>query len=83
MFSPVDTKTPLAKQEESIQKFWEEHSILDKAIEESKGRPIFSFYDGPPFATGLPHYGHLVVGTIKDLVLRYKAMHGYGVSRRF
>jgi isoleucyl-tRNA synthetase len=83
MFSPVDTKTPLAKQEENIQKFWKEHSILDKAIEESKGRPIFSFYDGPPFATGLPHYGHLVVGTIKDLVLRYKAMHGYGVSRRF
>ena len=83
MFSPVDTKTPLAQQEENILKFWQENGILDKAIEEGRNRPAFSFYDGPPFATGLPHYGHLAVGTIKDLVLRYKAMRGFSVSRRF
>ena len=41
------------------------------------------FYDGPPFATGLPHYGHLLAGTIKDVVPRYWAMHGYSVERRF
>ena len=83
MFSPVDTKTPLAKQEEAVLSFWRENAILNKAILANEGRPIFSFYDGPPFATGLPHYGHLAVGTIKDLILRYKAMHGFSVSRRF
>ena len=45
--------------------------------------PLFSFYDGPPFATGLPHYGHFLAGTIKDVVLRYKTMKGYCVPRRF
>ena len=46
-------------------------------------RPEFVFYDGPPFATGLPHYGHLLAGTIKDVVPRYWAMNGYAVERRF
>ena len=51
---------------------------------EKEGRqPIFSFYDGPPFATGLPHYGHLLAGTIKDVVPRYKTMKGFWVPRRF
>jgi isoleucyl-tRNA synthetase len=46
-------------------------------------RPEFVFYDGPPFATGLPHYGHLLAGTIKDVIPRYWAMNGYAVERRF
>ena len=46
-------------------------------------KPLFSFYDGPPFATGLPHYGHLLAGTIKDVVPRYKTMKGFYVPRRF
>jgi isoleucyl-tRNA synthetase len=83
MFSPVDTKTPLAKQEEKVIDFWKNEKILEKSILEGKKLPPFSFYDGPPFATGLPHYGHLLVGTIKDVVLRYKAMKGFQVSRRF
>ncbi len=83
MFSPVDTKTPLAKQELKVLTLWREKKILEKSLEQGKSRPVFSFYDGPPFATGLPHYGHLLVGTIKDVVLRYKAMRGYQVSRRF
>jgi isoleucyl-tRNA synthetase len=83
MFSAVDTKTPLAQQEQKIAEFWVKNDILGKSIRESLNCPSFPFYDGPPFATGLPHYGHLVVGTIKDLVLRFKAMHGYRVSRRF
>lgn len=49
----------------------------------SEGRPPFSFYDGPPFATGLPHYGHLLAGTIKDIVTRYAHMNGFYVERRF
>src|SRR5690606_28489836 len=46
-------------------------------------RPAFVFYDGPPFATGLPHYGHILPGTIKDIVPRYQTMLGYAVERRF
>ena len=83
MFSPVDTKTPLAKQEEKVIDFWKKEKILEKSILEGKKLQPFSFYDGPPFATGLPHYGHLLVSTIKDVVLRYKAMQGFQVSRRF
>lgn len=43
----------------------------------------FSFFDGPPFATGLPHYGHILAGTIKDVITRWAAMDGYYVERRF
>lgn len=52
-------------------------------MELSKGRPVYSFYDGPPFATGLPHYGHILAGTIKDTVTRYFYQSGYHVPRRF
>lgn len=83
MFSPVDTKTSLAQQEENILNFWKKEQILQKSIRAGETCPPFSFYDGPPFATGLPHYGHLLVSTIKDVVLRYKAMQGFQVSRRF
>ena len=48
-----------------------------------QGNPEYNFYDGPPFATGLPHYGHILAGTIKDVVTRYKSMEGFYVSRRF
>lgn len=44
---------------------------------------MYTFYDGPPFATGLPHYGHFGAGTIKDVVLWYAAMNGYYVPKRF
>lgn len=49
----------------------------------SEGRPRYTFYDGPPFATGLPHYGHILVGTIKDIVTRWAHQKGYYVERRF
>ncbi|KAG8701322.1 isoleucine--tRNA ligase [Ceratobasidium sp. 394] len=49
----------------------------------SEGRPEFSFYDGPPFATGLPHYGHLLAGTVKDIVTRHAHASGFHVERRF
>jgi isoleucyl-tRNA synthetase len=49
----------------------------------SEGRPDFVFYDGPPFATGLPHYGHILAGTIKDVVTRYACATGFRVIRRF
>ena len=45
--------------------------------------PRYSFYDGPPFATGLPHYGHILAGTIKDVVTRFAHQQGYYVERRY
>lgn len=71
------------KREEDVLSYWEERGTFLKSVEQRQGGPLFSFYDGPPFATGLPHYGHLLVGTIKDVVHRYKTMKGYYLPRRF
>lgn len=69
--------------EENILKFWEENNIFKKTIEQRRGNEEYVFYDGPPFATGLPHYGHIVAGTIKDVIPRYQTMKGKMVERRF
>ena len=69
--------------EKRVLKLWEEQGTFKKSIEGRKDKPLFTFYDGPPFATGLPHYGHLLAGTIKDVVPRYKTMRGFCVPRRF
>lgn len=69
--------------EKRILAFWAQKQIFKKSIEQKNGCPPFITYDGPPFATGLPHYGHLLAGTIKDVVLRYKTQQGYYVPRRF
>lgn len=76
-------KESFPAKEEKILRFWAENEIFKESIEERRGEAIFSFYDGPPFATGLPHYGHLLAGTIKDVVARYKTMRGFCVPRRF
>lgn len=77
------SKEPFSKREETILDFWENNKIFEKSLEARKDAPLFSFYDGPPFATGLPHYGHLLAGTIKDVIPRYKTMKGFYVPRRF
>ena len=69
--------------EEKTLEFWDSHKIFEKSLERTrKGKP-FTFYDGPPFATGLPHYGHLLASTIKDVVPRYQTMKGRFVRRRW
>ncbi|MBI4159677.1 class I tRNA ligase family protein [Candidatus Wolfebacteria bacterium] len=68
--------------EEKVLQFWEENQIFQKSILRRKGKKSFSFYDGPPFANGLPHYGHLLASTIKDTVTRFWTMRGYRVERR-
>ena len=71
------------KTEHSTLAFWKENNIFKKSLEKTKsGRP-YIFYDGPPFATGLPHHGHLVANTLKDIVPRYFTMKGRYVDRRF
>ncbi len=69
--------------EEQVLSFWKEGRIFARSIEEKDPENTWSFYDGPPFATGLPHYGHLLPGTIKDVVPRYWAMRGKRIERRF
>ncbi|ELP91250.1 isoleucyl-tRNA synthetase, cytoplasmic, putative [Entamoeba invadens IP1] len=71
------------KMEEEIMKYWDDIKVFDQCNELTKDRPKFTFYDGPPFATGLPHYGHLLAGTIKDTVCRYAIQTGHRVDRKF
>lgn len=83
MFHPVNTKIDFPKVEEQIMSFWDKEDIFSKSIEQRPADNEFVFYDGPPFATGLPHFGHLVPGTIKDVIPRYHSMKGQRVYRTF
>ncbi len=78
----TDAKSPYALIEEGILQKWAEEDTFAKSIEQREGGEYFSFYDGPPFANGLPHFGHSLVTSIKDSMLRYKTMQGYYVPRR-
>ena len=73
------------KIEEQILEFWDKDGTFQASIDQRKdgGAEEFVFYDGPPFANGLPHYGHLLTGYAKDMVPRFKTMQGYRVERRF
>nr|CAI5839275.1 unnamed protein product [Callosobruchus analis] len=71
------------EEEENILNFWRKIEAFQTCLKQSKGKVRYSFYDGPPFATGLPHYGHILAGTIKDVVTRYAHQQGYHVERRF
>ena len=69
--------------EHEILEFWEEAQIFQQTLENTREKKPYIFYDGPPFATGLPHHGHIVASTIKDIVPRYWTMKGRHVLRRF
>lgn len=69
--------------EEEILAFWRKNKIFEKSLKKKAPKGEFVFYDGPPFATGLPHYGHIFTGTTKDVIPRYKTMRGYHVNRRW
>jgi len=69
--------------EKEILKFWKENKIFEKTLAKDSPQGEFVFYDGPPFATGLPHYGSLLSSIAKDVFCRYKTMRGYHVRRRW
>ena len=69
--------------EQNILAFWKGDGTFQASLEQRSAENEFVFYDGPPFANGLPHYGHLLTGYAKDMVPRYKTMRGYRVERRF
>jgi len=71
------------KMEMDILKFWDENKVFEKTLNKKSEKGDFIFYDGPPFATGLPHYGHILASVLKDAVPRYKTMQGYHVPRKW
>ncbi len=83
MYKPVNNKVSFPKMEEGIIDFWDKQHIFQKSIDTRDKDQEFVFFDGPPFATGLPHFGHFVPGTIKDIIPRYQTMKGKRVNRRF
>jgi len=82
-YRPVDPKVNFPAMEEAVLAFWEKERIFQRSLDQRRDAEEFVFYDGPPFATGLPHFGHFVPGTLKDIVPRFKTMRGKLVERRF
>lgn len=72
-----------SKEEEKVLGQWDQDKTFERTLELTKDLPRFSFFDGPPFATGTPHYGHMLASTVKDIIPRYATMNGYHVERRF
>lgn len=81
--APQSESFSFAEEERKILKFWNEKEIFKKTLEKTSKGKNYIFYDGPPFATGLPHHGHIVASTLKDVVPRYFTMKGFYVDRRF
>lgn len=78
-----EKKSDVAKREEEVLAFWDANNIFNKSVEKDAPKGEYAFYDGPPFATGQPHHGHLIGSAIKDAVPRYWTMKGYRVKRQW
>lgn len=83
MSQSVPEHIDFSREEEKVLKLWKELNAFQTSLIQSKNRPRYTFYDGPPFATGLPHYGHILAGTVKDVVTRWAHQSGFHVERRF
>jgi isoleucyl-tRNA synthetase len=83
LFKELPEKLDFPRMEEGVLQYWKEIDAFQTSLKKSEGRKVYTFYDGPPFATGLPHYGHILAGTIKDVVCRYAHQTGHYVERRF
>ncbi len=81
--SPGGESFSFVKAEHDVLRFWKDQDVFARSLEQTKDCPPYIFYDGPPFATGLPHHGHLVGSTLKDIIPRYYTMQGRYVQRRF
>jgi isoleucyl-tRNA synthetase len=79
----TDGTSSFPHMEENVLKYWEDDQTFQASLTNREDAPDYIFYDGPPFANGLPHYGHLLTGYVKDIVPRYKTMRGYHVPRVF
>ncbi|MBX3100160.1 MAG: isoleucine--tRNA ligase [Salinibacterium sp.] len=80
---PIQPSPSFPEIEERVLAFWKQDGTFQASIDQREGAPEWVFYDGPPFANGLPHYGHLLTGYAKDLFPRFQTMRGKQVHRRF
>ena len=86
-YPEIQAKADFPAIERDVLAYWHEDDTFRKSVERrpagENGSNEYVFYDGPPFANGLPHYGHLVTGYVKDIIPRYQTMRGHRVERRF
>lgn len=82
MYRKVPTDLNFVEREKEIEKFWEEHDVFKKSMDNRKEAETYTFYDGPPTANGKPHIGHVLTRVIKDMIPRYRTMKGYDVPRK-
>ncbi|MCB0211814.1 MAG: isoleucine--tRNA ligase [Anaerolineae bacterium] len=82
-FKPASPEVNFSKLDETVLNFWDENNTFERSVERRPVENSYVFYDGPPFATGLPHYGHIMTSIIKDVVPRFFTMKGKRVERRF
>ncbi|XP_064017366.1 isoleucine--tRNA ligase, cytoplasmic-like isoform X2 [Pogoniulus pusillus] len=83
MVQQVPENISFPHEEEKILELWKNLNCFQEWLKQSKNRPRFNSYDGPPFAAGLPHYGHVLAGAITDIVTRFAHQSGFHVDRRF
>ncbi|WP_218943401.1 isoleucine--tRNA ligase [Exilibacterium tricleocarpae] len=81
--NPINDNFSFVDHEHQVLAFWREQAVFEQSLAQTRGGKPYVFYDGPPFATGLPHHGHLVGSILKDIVPRYFTMNGRYVQRRF
>lgn len=81
-YADVKAKPDFVEVEKEVLKFWDENKTFEKSVRNRDGAAEFVFYDGPPFANGTPHYGHIMVSYVKDVVARFQTMNGKKVERR-
>lgn len=82
MYKKVDPGMNFVEREKETLEFWKNNGVFEKTNENTEGKPVFSFYDGPPTANGKPHIGHILTRVMKDIIPRYKIMKGYSVLRK-
>ena len=82
-FKKVDSRKKYSEMEKEVIQFWKEDGTFRKSVEQRSTDKYYSFYDGPPFITGVPHYGTLLSSIVKDAVPRYWTMKGFRVERRW
>ena len=82
MYEKVNGSLNFTEREKKVEQFWKDEKIFEKTVALSKGRPTYTFFDGPPTANGKPHIGHVLTRVIKDMIPRYRTMKGYEVLRK-
>lgn len=82
MYKKVTTSLDFVSREREVLEFWKQNKIFEKSVEQSKGKPAYTFFDGPPTANGRPHIGHVLTRSMKDIIPRYRTMKGYDVLRK-